>query len=50
MNFFPMWEKKLDDDIIWPDCKLKYVMYTPFLNYDKEKFKEILKDKIKEYA
>jgi hypothetical protein len=50
MNFFPMWEKKIDDDIIWPDFKLKCVKYTPFLNYDKVKFKELLKEKIKEYA
>ena len=50
LNFFPMWEKKIDDDIIWPDFKLKCVKYSPFLNYDKVKFKEILKEKIKEYA
>ena len=50
LNFFPMWEKKIDDDILWPDFKLKCVKYTPFLNYDKVKFKEILKEKVKEYA
>ena len=50
MNFFPMWNKKIDDDIIWPDFKLKCEKYTPFLHYDKKKFKEILRDKVKEYA
>jgi hypothetical protein len=50
MNFFPMWNKKIDDDIIWPDFKMKCEKYTPFLNYDKVKFKAILKEKIKEYA
>lgn len=50
MNFFPMWNKKIDDDILWPDFKLKCEKYTPFLHYDKKKFKEILKDKVKEYA
>ena len=50
MNFFPMWNKKIDDDILWPDFKIKCEKYTPFLNYDKVKFKEILKEKIKEYA
>ena len=50
MNFFPMWDKKIDDDIIWPDFKMKCVKYTPFLHYDKKKFKEILIEKIKEYA
>jgi hypothetical protein len=50
MKFFPMWNKKIDDDIVWPDFKMKCEKYTPFLNYDKVKFKAILKEKIKEYA
>jgi len=50
MNFFPMWDKKIDDDIIWPDFKLRCLKYTPFIQYDKQKFKNILKEKIKEYA
>lgn len=50
MNFFPMWDKKIDDDIIWPDFKMKCVKYTPFLHYDKKKYIEILKKKIKENA
>jgi hypothetical protein len=50
MKFFSMWDKKIDDDIVWPDFKMKCEKYTPFLNYDKVKFKAILKEKIKEYA
>lgn len=50
MNFFPMWEKEIYDDIVWPNFKTKCVKYKPFLHYDKEKFKQILKEKIKEYA
>jgi hypothetical protein len=50
MNFFPMWEKEIYDDIVWPNFKMKCVKYKPFLSYDKEKFKQILKEKIKEYA
>ena len=50
MNFFPMWDKKIDDDIIWPQWETKIKKYTPFLHYDKEKFKQILKEKVKEYA
>ena len=23
LNFFPMWDKKIDDDIVWPDFKMK---------------------------
>jgi hypothetical protein len=49
MNFFPMWEKQIYDDIVWPNFKIKCVKYKPFLHYDKEKFKQILKEKIKEY-
>lgn len=50
MNFFPMWEKEIYDDIVWPNFKRKCEKYKPFLSYDKEKFKLILKEKIKEYA
>jgi hypothetical protein len=50
MNFFPMWTKEIYDDIIWPNFKMKCEKYAPFLHYDKNKFKEILKEKIKEYA
>ncbi len=50
MNFFPMWEKEIYDDIVWPNFKMKCVKYKPFLHYDKEKFKQILKERIKEHA
>jgi hypothetical protein len=50
MNFLPMWDKKINDTIIWPDWKRKVVKYTPFLNYDKDKFLSILKESLKEYA
>jgi hypothetical protein len=50
LNFIPMWDKKIDDDIVWPNFKMKCIKYTPFINYDKVKFKNILKEKIKEYA
>jgi hypothetical protein len=45
-----MWSKKIEDDIIWPNWEMKILKYKPFLNYDKVKFKAILKEKIKEYA
>ena len=50
MNFFPMWQKKIRDDIIWPNWKLKLEKYTPFLQYDKDKFKSIVKESLKEHA
>lgn len=48
MGFFPMWEKKIKDDIIWPNWKLRLEKYTPFLNYDKAKFKATVKEKLNE--
>jgi hypothetical protein len=50
MKFFPMWSEKISDDIIWPGYKLKCERYTPFIDYDREKFKTILKEAVKEYA
>jgi hypothetical protein len=48
MNFFPMWNKKISDDIIWPAYQRKCLRYKPFIQYDKEKFKNILKESMKE--
>lgn len=50
MGFFPMWQKKIQDDIIWPNWKLKLEKYTPFIHYDKVKYKNIVKERMKEYA
>jgi hypothetical protein len=50
MNFFPMWDKKISDDIIWPNFRLKCEKYTPFVIYDKVKFKNILREAISEHA
>jgi len=43
MNFFPMWDKKISDTVVWPTLKRRYVKYTPFINYDKDRLKAILK-------
>ena len=43
MNFLPMWQKKIDDDIIWPEWQRKIKKYTPFVEYDKMKFKNIIR-------
>lgn len=50
MNFFPMWEKKIDDNIIWPTYKKRCEKYSPFLKYDKPKLKNILLESIREHA
>ena len=44
MGFFPMWSKKISDDIVWPNWKLRIEKYTPFIQYDKAKFKAIVKE------
>ena len=44
------WVPRIKDDIIWPEWLRKVVKYTPFLHYDKNKVKQILKEKVKEYA
>jgi hypothetical protein len=46
----PRWEKQITEDIIWPTHRRIIKKYTPFINYNKQKFKEILKEKIKEHA
>ena len=46
MNFFPMWTKNISDDIVFPNWKLKIEKYTPFVSYDKQKFKSLLLETI----
>jgi hypothetical protein len=50
MNFVPMWDKKINDTIVWPEWRTKVVKYAPFLDYDKAKFVAILKESLKEHA
>ena len=50
LGFFPMWSKKINDDVAWPNWLLKFEKYAPFLQYDKPKFKSILKEIIEEHA
>jgi hypothetical protein len=50
LNFMPMWVKKVDDDIIFPEFIKSCEKYKPFLNYDKVKLKNLLKDKLCQLA
>lgn len=50
LNFFPSFDKKIEDDIIWPNFRNKCQKYEPFLEYNKSKLKLILKEKVKEHA
>ena len=44
------WTPRITDDIVWPQWLMKIKKYTPFLYYDKDKIRNILKEKVKEYA
>jgi len=46
----PRWEKQITDDLVWPTWHRLIKRYTPFIQYDKEKFLHILKKKIHEQA
>jgi hypothetical protein len=43
LGFFPMWSRKIDDTIRWPEVCLTASKYTPFIDYDKAKFQDILR-------
>ena len=52
MEFLPVWKKEIEEDIIWPNWEMKLRKYQPFL-FDQntiQKFEDILREKIKEYA
>ena len=42
LNFLPMWDRKIGDTIRYPEFSNKVKKYTPFLNFDKVKFKNII--------
>jgi hypothetical protein len=42
MNFITIWDKKIEDDIIYPKVSLKVRKYGAFLNVDVKKYKNIL--------
>jgi hypothetical protein len=44
------WLPRIEDDIVWPQWYKKIIKYTPFLHYDKQSFKNILKTKIQDYV
>lgn len=46
MNFLPMWDKKIADTIRYPEVSRKVKKYQPFLQFDKDKFKKIIMEKL----
>ncbi len=45
IKFAPLWNKQMNDDVLWPEIKLKCRKYKPFMEYDREKCLQILVDK-----
>ena len=45
-DFFPYFTKNLNDDFSWDYHRKSCLKYKPFIQYDREKFKSIIKDKI----
>jgi len=43
LNFLPMWDKKIEDTIHYPNTSLRIKKYTPFIKFDPTKYKLILK-------
>jgi hypothetical protein len=47
LRIFGQWNKSIDDRIIWPSLYKTFMKYKPFLQYDREKIREIFKEVMK---
>ena len=43
LGYIKRWDKDIDEEIIWPKIKQQIVNYKPFMSYDKDRYKNILK-------
>lgn len=44
VGYLKIWDKEIDDDLIWPKQKLLLEKYKPFMSFDKDKYKKIMKN------
>lgn len=44
VNFFPYWNKGIDDPVLWPATYKLAMKYKPFFEFNKEKCKKVLKN------
>lgn len=44
LNFFPFWDSRINDIVIWPGIRDRAVKYQPFIHYDKAKIKSFIRD------
>ena len=42
---YKYWDRKLHDDVIWPQVRMKSLNYRPFMSVDINKYKAIVKDR-----
>lgn len=47
LHFFPYWDKMIIDTIVYPSFRDKCLKYRPFLHYDKDKIKNIVRPYLK---
>ena len=47
LNFVKDLDKAISDPVIWPDMKRKILKYSPFLDIDRSKYKQLILRKIK---
>lgn len=49
-NCFALWSRKLNDPVLWDNLKKLVVKYEPFFDYEPQKFKKLLADKVSEQS
>lgn len=48
VGFMKYWNKNITDKVLWPDIYLRCKKYRPFLEFDKNKLKQVVLDKFSE--
>lgn len=43
LDFFQLWDKRINDTVIWPSIRERCLKYRPFISYDTAKIKSILR-------
>lgn len=43
LNFFQLWDTRIDDTVLWPSIRERCLKYRPFLHYDRAKIKSIIR-------
>lgn len=44
LKYIPRWNKSIDDDVIWPKVRDKILYYRPFMSFEIDRYKKIMKD------